>query len=174
MQIQVTGYTITQLTETEYEAENKGQSLDFYFDTGHPNAVEVFIFDSKISTQGEGDQDPYITSFYAANLEDAVSKAMGLTRRELEGSRSPPHQMLIQKLYYFRDSMKTLKETASNLSGKPQVQFSPPGLNLTKVSMFRKKQWQRFYTTLPIWWSRKTAGRAVFILLLINTLGRRG
>ena len=46
-QIQVAGYTITQLTETEYEAENKEQSLDFYFDTGHPNAVEVFVFDSR-------------------------------------------------------------------------------------------------------------------------------
>jgi hypothetical protein len=84
MQILITGYTLTKLTEIEYEAENKEQGLDFYFDTGHPNAVEVFVFDSRIPTQGE--QDPYITVFYAANLEEAVSKAMALTREAFEGN----------------------------------------------------------------------------------------
>ena len=77
-EIQVAGHTITQLNETEYEAENKFQRLDFYFDTGHPDAVEVFVFDSEKPTQGQ--QDPCITAFYAANLKEAVTKAMSIRR----------------------------------------------------------------------------------------------
>jgi hypothetical protein len=105
--IQIAGHTITQLTETEYEAENKEQSLDFYFDTGHPNAVEVFVFDSRIPTQG--DQDPYITVFYAANLEEAVSKAMALTRRGLEGSSR----------YY--NVVQRLRDIANRLEVAPDI-----------------------------------------------------
>lgn len=105
--IQVSGYTITQLTETEYEAENKRQGLDFYFDTGHPNAVEVFVFDSRIPTQG--DQDPYITVFYAADLNDAVSKAMVLTRKALEGSSR----------YY--NVVQRLRDIANRLEATPDV-----------------------------------------------------
>jgi hypothetical protein len=66
-QIQIAGHTITQLNETEYEAENKDQNLDFYFDDAHPDAVEVFAFDSTIETQGE--TDPCIAAFYAEDLE---------------------------------------------------------------------------------------------------------
>ena len=65
--VSVSGFEIFQLTETEYEGENKNQELDFYFDIGHPSAVEILVFDSNISTRGE--QDPYITRFYAANLD---------------------------------------------------------------------------------------------------------
>jgi hypothetical protein len=106
-QIQVAGHTITQLTETEYEAENKGQNLDFYFDTGHPNAVEVFVFDSLIPTQG--DQDPHVTVFYAADLEEAVSKAMALTRRALEESSR----------YY--NVVQRLRDIANRLTAAPDV-----------------------------------------------------
>lgn len=106
-QIQVSGHTITQLTETEYEAENNVQNLDFYFDTGHPNAVEVFAFDSRIPTQG--DQDPYITVFYAANLEEAVNKAMALTRRALEGSSR----------YY--NVVQRLRDIANRLDAAPDA-----------------------------------------------------
>ena len=84
-QIDIAGYTITQLDETEYEAENKEQGLDFYFDTGHPSAIEVFVFDGSIPTQGE--QDPCIAAFYAGDLETAVRQAMALTRHGLQGTR---------------------------------------------------------------------------------------
>jgi hypothetical protein len=75
-EIQIAGFTITQLTETEYEAENKEQGLDFYFDEQAADVVEVLVFDSDVPTQGE--QDPCITTFYAEDLEDAVSRAMAL------------------------------------------------------------------------------------------------
>jgi hypothetical protein len=45
-QIPIAGFSIIQLNETEYEAENKEHGLDFYFDAGHPDAVETFVFDS--------------------------------------------------------------------------------------------------------------------------------
>jgi hypothetical protein len=83
-EIQVAGSTITQLSETEYEAVNEEQKLDFHFDTGNPAAVEVFVFDSDIPT--EGGMDPCMTAFYAGDLEMAVRQAMALTRRLLEGS----------------------------------------------------------------------------------------
>ncbi len=79
--IQIAGCIITQLTETEYEAENKQQNLDFYFDCKSPNAVEVFVFDSELPTRGE--QDPCIVAFYGEDLEDAVTKAMALKRESL-------------------------------------------------------------------------------------------
>ena len=78
-QIQVAGCAITQIDETEYEAENTEQGLDFHFDMGHTDAVEVFVFDSDVPTQG--DKDPCITAFYAADLEQAVTQAMALTKR---------------------------------------------------------------------------------------------
>jgi hypothetical protein len=84
-QIQIAGYTITQLDETEYEAENSEQSLDFYICAEHPDAVEVFVYDSAVPTEGE--QDPCIAAFYAQDLETAVHQAMSLTRRALEGTR---------------------------------------------------------------------------------------
>lgn len=76
--IEIAGYTVTQLNETEYEAENPSQGLDFYFDAGREEAVEVFVFNSRVQTQGE--QDPCIKVFYAEDLEDAVVRAMSLRR----------------------------------------------------------------------------------------------
>jgi hypothetical protein len=76
--VEVAGYPVTQLNETEYEAENPSQDLDFYFDAGREEAVEVFVFDSKLPTKGT--QDPCITAFYAEDLEDAVVRAMSLRR----------------------------------------------------------------------------------------------
>jgi hypothetical protein len=84
-QVEIAGYTITQLDETEYEAENKEQGLDFYFSAEHPAAVEVFVFDSTIQTQGS--QDPCIAAFYAEDLESALKQAMALTRRSIQGTR---------------------------------------------------------------------------------------
>lgn len=81
-QIQVAGQFIIQLTETEYEGENKEQGLDFYFNMEHPNAIEVFVFDSTIPTRGK--QDPCIKEFYAADLEEAVAKAMALTKKSVK------------------------------------------------------------------------------------------
>jgi hypothetical protein len=83
--IEIAGYTVIQIDETEYEAENKEQGLDFYFDAGHPDAVEVFVFDSTVETKG--DVDPCIAAFYAGDLETAVRQAMALTRRSLQGTR---------------------------------------------------------------------------------------
>lgn len=77
-EIEVAGYAVTQLNETEYEAENPSQDLDFYFDAGRQEAVEVFVFDSKLPTKGT--QDPCIKVFYAEDLEDAVVRAMSLRR----------------------------------------------------------------------------------------------
>lgn len=85
-QIQVAGYLITQLNETECEAENKAQEMDFYFVAGHPDAVEVFVFDSRIPTHGA--EDPCVTAFYAADLKEAVNKAIALTRRINKGEAS--------------------------------------------------------------------------------------
>jgi hypothetical protein len=80
--LQIAGYDVTQLSETEYEAENKEQGLDFHFDTSNPAAVEVFAFDSTLPTDGE--QDPCVAAFYAENLQDAVIRAMSLQRASLE------------------------------------------------------------------------------------------
>jgi hypothetical protein len=76
--VEVAGYIVTQLSQTEYEAENGDQRLDFFFDTSDPDAIEVFVFDSDIPTGGS--QDPCIKAFYADDLEEAVSKAMALKR----------------------------------------------------------------------------------------------
>jgi nucleotide-binding universal stress UspA family protein len=105
-EIQVAGYTITQLDETEYEAANEQQKLDFHFDTGNPAAVEVFIFDSDVPTEGE--QDPCITAFYAEDLEAAVRQAMTLTRRSLEGS---------ERLY---NVVERLREVSRRLEADPR------------------------------------------------------
>jgi hypothetical protein len=106
-EIQVAGFTVTQLDETEYEAVNEQQKLDFHFDTGNPAAVEVFVFDSDVPT--EGGQDPCITAFYAEDLETAVRQAMGLTRRSLEGS---------ERLY---NVVERLREVARRLEADPRA-----------------------------------------------------
>ena len=79
--VEVAGYPVTQISETEYEAENPSQDLDFYFDVGREEAVEVFVFDSKLPTKGT--QDPCITVFYGEDLEDAVIRAMSLRRESV-------------------------------------------------------------------------------------------
>ncbi len=93
-QVQIAGHCVTQITESEYEAENRDQGLDFYFDTGRQEAVEVLVFDSRISNHGE--KDPYIANFYSSNLETAVNKAMSLTRQSLEGSSL--HYNVVERL----------------------------------------------------------------------------
>jgi hypothetical protein len=105
--IQVAGYTITQLCETEYEAVNEQQKLDFHLDTGNPAAVEVFVFDSNLPT--EGGLDPCFTAFHAEDLETAVRQAMTLTRRSLEGS---------QRLY---NVVERLREVARRLEAAPNA-----------------------------------------------------
>ncbi|MDQ3816157.1 MAG: hypothetical protein M3362_00525 [Acidobacteriota bacterium] len=76
--IEIAGYVVTQLSETEYEAENAAQRLDFFFNASDPDAVEVFVFDSERPTDSA--QDPCIKAFYADDLEEAVTKAMALKR----------------------------------------------------------------------------------------------
>jgi hypothetical protein len=105
--IQVAGYTITQLNETEYEAVNERQKLDFHFDTENPAAVEVFVFDSEVPT--EGGEDPCITAFYAEDLETAVQQAMALTRRSLEGN---------ERLY---NVVERLREVSRRLKADPNA-----------------------------------------------------
>jgi hypothetical protein len=100
--IEIAGYKVTQLNETEYEAENKEQELDFYFDTSNPAAVEVFTFDSTLPTDGE--QDPCIAAFYAEDLQDAVIRAMSLRRASLQ--RRGRHYNVILRL---RDIAKRLE-----------------------------------------------------------------
>jgi hypothetical protein len=94
--IQVAGYTVTQLNETEYEAENKFQKLDFHFDTGRPEAVEVFVFDSEVPTQGG--QDPCVAAFYAEDLEEAVVKAMNLKCDALPKANPNSTDEIVQSL----------------------------------------------------------------------------
>jgi len=106
-EIQISGYTITQLSETEYEAVNEQQKIDFHFDTGNPAAVEVFVFDSDVPT--EGGEDPCITAFYAEDLETAVRQAMALTRRSLEGS---------ERLY---NVVERLREVSRRLEADPRA-----------------------------------------------------
>lgn len=101
-QIQIAGYSITQLTETEYEAENKEQGLDFYFDRGNPAAVEIFVFDSKIPT--EGGQDSCIAVFYAAELEEAIHQAMALQRESLQ--QNDRQYNIVQKLRDIANSLE--------------------------------------------------------------------
>lgn len=107
-EIQVAGYTITQLDGTEYEAENKLQRLDFHFDTGRPEAVEVFVFDSDIPTQGG--QDPCIAAFYSADLDEAVTKAMELKRNTL-----------LQTNLDKDDVVSKLREIATRLESTPNA-----------------------------------------------------
>jgi hypothetical protein len=105
-EVHVAGYTITQLNETEYEALNEQQKLDFHFDTSNPAAVEVFVFDSDLPTGGG--LDPCITAFYAEDLETAVRQAMALTRRSLEGS---------ERLY---NVVERLRDVSRRLEAEPQ------------------------------------------------------
>jgi hypothetical protein len=106
-EIDVSNYAVTQLSETEYEAENKEENLDFHFDTAHPSAVEVFVFDSLLATDGE--KDPCIAAFYAEDLEGAVRQAMALTRRSLEGE-SKYHNVVLK-----------LRDVANRLMSAPEA-----------------------------------------------------
>jgi hypothetical protein len=107
IEVKVAGHNITQLNETEYEAENMFQKLDFHFDTGRPEAVEVFVFDSQLQTQGK--DDPCITAFYAADLEEAVIKAMSLSRDALIKALSANEN----------DVVEGLRAIANRLSSMP-------------------------------------------------------
>lgn len=107
--IQVAGYTVTQLNETEYEAENKFQKLNFHFDTGRADAVEVFVFDSELPTHGA--QDPCVATFYAADLEEAVIKAMNLKREGLSIAQLAAPDSMVERL----------RDIANRLSAAPNA-----------------------------------------------------
>lgn len=71
-EIEIAGYKITQLSKTEFEAENKEQNLDFYFEVNEENEVDVFVFDSKV----KGNACDSAASFTCETLDDAVFDAM--------------------------------------------------------------------------------------------------
>lgn len=105
-QMQIAGHAITRLNETEYETDNKEQELDFYFDTGNSNAVEVLIFDSRLPTHGR--RDSYITRFYAANLEEAVGRAMALKRDSLFNSKYGTKDEIVRALRNISNSLSLI------------------------------------------------------------------
>jgi hypothetical protein len=80
--VNVGEYPITQLTDTEFEAANPEQNLDFYFETDDPEEVKVFVFDSLIPTKSK--DDPCLAVFYAASLEEAVTDAMTFRKDDLK------------------------------------------------------------------------------------------
>lgn len=71
-EIEIAGYKITQLSETEYEAENSKLNLDFYFEINEENEVDVFVFDSEI----KGIDCDIIANFSSDNMNMAVIDAM--------------------------------------------------------------------------------------------------
>ena len=76
-EIEVAGYKVTQLSETEFEAENLEQNLDFYFEINDENEVDIFVFDSQIKySKPDGNLNPCIDFFQSENLETAVNLAM--------------------------------------------------------------------------------------------------
>lgn len=79
--INVSGYPLTQLAETAFEAENAAQKLDFYFDTEDSEEVVVTVFDSLISTNAIS-----LGVFFANSLDEAVTDAMLLTKGNLKES----------------------------------------------------------------------------------------
>jgi hypothetical protein len=77
--VKIAGYSIRQLSETEYEAENTEEKLDFHFDMAQQDGtVEVSVFDSNIPPQSK--EDPFLEGFFADSLDEAVREAMKLKR----------------------------------------------------------------------------------------------
>lgn len=78
-EIEIAGYKITQLSKTEFEAENKEQNLDFYFEVNDENEIDVFVFDTEVKYTGRNANiEACITSFQSSSLTDAVSEAMSI------------------------------------------------------------------------------------------------
>lgn len=89
--VKIGGYEITQLSETDYEAENPKQELDFYFEKTDLDEIDVFIFDSRIKGKRnrtliskENEPDAFLGIFSADSLEDAVTDAMQMTRETVK------------------------------------------------------------------------------------------
>lgn len=81
--IEISGYSVTQLDKTIYEAENLSQGLDFYLEADDPEEIKVFVFDSLNPTKGENDH--CLGVFYASSLEEAVTDCMTFTKETLKG-----------------------------------------------------------------------------------------
>lgn len=76
-EIEIGGYKITKLSETEFEGENTEQDLDFYFEINEDDEIEVFVFDSRTKYLSENsDTDPLVFNFQCDTLENAVKDAM--------------------------------------------------------------------------------------------------
>jgi len=80
--VEIGGYSITKLNDTDYEAANPLQELDFYFEADDPEEVKVFVFDSLKPTKGK--DDPCLAVFYAADLEEAVTDVMKFTKADIK------------------------------------------------------------------------------------------
>lgn len=75
-QIEIAGYKVTQLSKTEFEAENKEQNLDFYFEINEENGVNVFVFDSEIEySRPDRNIEPCLDYFQSEDIENAVLEA---------------------------------------------------------------------------------------------------
>ncbi len=76
-EIEIAGYKITKLSDTEFEAENLEQNLDFFIEKNDEDEFDVFVFDSKIKClSGNSNTDPLVFNFQCDTLEDAVKDAM--------------------------------------------------------------------------------------------------
>ena len=88
--VKIGGYEITQLSETDFEAQNLKQELDFYFEKNDLE-FDVFIFDSRIQGKRnrtliskDNTQDAFLGIFSASDLEEAVTDAMQCTRENVK------------------------------------------------------------------------------------------
>lgn len=74
-EIEIAGYKITQLSEIEFEAENKEKNLDFYFEINEEDEVDTFVFDRKLNNK-----NAFLFSFTESNLSDAIVAANSYSR----------------------------------------------------------------------------------------------
>lgn len=72
-EIEIAGYKIFQLSQTEFEAEDKSRSLDFYFEINEENEVDAFVFNS---TKQTSDNSCFIESGTYESLEEAVTSIL--------------------------------------------------------------------------------------------------
>lgn len=81
MIVKIGNYEVTQVDEQGYDIANPNENLDFYFEINDVGEVDGFIFDSLIPNNGKN--DPFLASFSAATLDDAVSLAMSTSRANI-------------------------------------------------------------------------------------------